>query len=137
MYQKDGKYFADWRESDGSRRRKSFSDPTKAITYEVSKKAKVLALKKQETLLPPKKPFGRSTKEVVAEMWEFLQNGDKPDLRAIEARLSALERKVDENESRARERHTEVMSAVRDTANYVQVVERLDKLEAMNERKTA
>ena len=74
---------------------------------------------------------------VVEDVRQVLQDLVTPDVRAIEARLTALERKVDDNEARARERHSEVMSAVKDTANYVQVVERLAKLEALTEKKSA
>jgi tetrahydromethanopterin S-methyltransferase subunit G len=72
---------------------------------------------------------------VVEDVRQVVQDFVSPDIRAIEARLSALEKKVDENERRAENRHAETMQAIRDVANYTNVMERLARLEA--ERKPA
>lgn len=74
---------------------------------------------------------------VIEDVRQVLQDLVTPDMKAIEVRLSALEKKVEENEAHARERHAEVMAAVKETANYVQIVERLARLEALTQKSVA
>ena len=50
---------------------------------------------------------------VIEDSRKILQDFLAPELRAIAARLDALERKVDDNERRAEKRHDEVMSSIR------------------------
>lgn len=73
---------------------------------------------------------------MIEDVRSVLQDIVTPDMKAIEARLTALEKNysslestVKENESRAEKRHAETMMAIRDTANYVHIVERLARLE--------
>jgi len=72
---------------------------------------------------------------VVEDVRQLIQDLVAPDLKAIEARLSALEKKVDENESRAERRHGEVLNAIHQVTNYTSVLERLSRLEAKSETK--
>ena len=77
---------------------------------------------------------------VVEDTRQVLQDFLAPELRAISARLDALEKIVDANEgcaekryqeieSRADKRHAEVLSAINQISNYHVVLERLARLE--------
>lgn len=50
---------------------------------------------------------------VIEDIRNVLQDFLAPELRAISARLDALEKKVDANEARAETRHSEVMAGLR------------------------
>lgn len=67
---------------------------------------------------------------VIEDVRNVLQDFLAPELRAISARLDALERTVDANEARAETRHSEVMSGLRQITDYTTVLDRLSKLEA-------
>jgi hypothetical protein len=59
----------------------------------------------------------------IDDIRKVLQDVVTPDLKAIEARLTALEARVDQN-------HSDQMAAIRQVTDYAGVVERLAKLEA-------
>lgn len=67
---------------------------------------------------------------VVEDSRKILQDFLAPELRAISARLDALEKKVDDNERRAEKRHDEVMSSIRQVIDYNSIQQRLAKLES-------
>lgn len=70
---------------------------------------------------------------VVEDVRNVLQDFLAPEIRSINARLDALEKKVDANEVRAESRHNEVMVSLRQVTDYAAVLERLSRLEARQE----
>ena len=67
---------------------------------------------------------------MIEDVRNVLQDFLAPELRAISARLDALEKKVDANEARAENRHSEVIAGLRQITDYTTVLERLSSLEA-------
>jgi len=67
---------------------------------------------------------------MIEDVRNVLQDFLAPELRAISARLDALEKKVDANEARAENRHSEVIAGLRQITDYTTVLERLSRLEA-------
>jgi hypothetical protein len=59
-----------------------------------------------------------------------LQDFLAPELRAISARLDALDKNVGDNERRAELRHSETMSAIRQVLDFNSIQQRLTKLES-------
>jgi hypothetical protein len=70
MYEKDNKYYADWRDRQGKRKRKSFTSPKAALRFEEEQK-EIARPKKRGVgkLLPtfstPKPSKGRNTARIV------------------------------------------------------------------------
>ena len=64
----------------------------------------------------------------IEDLRKLAQDFIAPELRAIEARLSALEKTVAEN-------HQQVMFGIQQITNYTSVIERLSRLEAKSETK--
>lgn len=60
---------------------------------------------------------------VIQDVRQLIQDLVTPDLKAIDARLTALEKTVEAN-------HQEVMNGIRQITNYTSVIERLSRLEA-------
>jgi len=71
----------------------------------------------------------------IEDLRQLAQDFIAPEIRGIESRLAALEKKVDENDARAERRHTEVLNAIHQVTNYTSVLERLSRLEAKTETK--
>lgn len=67
---------------------------------------------------------------VIEDSRKILQDFLAPELRAIAARLDALEKKFDESERRAEKRHDEVMSSIRQVIDYNSIQLRLARLES-------
>jgi tetrahydromethanopterin S-methyltransferase subunit G len=66
----------------------------------------------------------------IEDIKQLLQDFLTPELRAVTARLDAVERLVEANERRAEKRHEEVMQAIRQVSDYTAVINRLSQLEA-------
>jgi len=67
---------------------------------------------------------------VIEDSRKVLQDFSAPELRAIEVRLSALEKQVEDNDRRADRRHDEVMGAIRQVIDLNSIQQRLARLEA-------
>jgi hypothetical protein len=67
---------------------------------------------------------------VIEDSRKVLQDFIAPELRAISARLDALEKKYDENERRAEKRHDDVMASIRQVIDWSSVQQRLARLES-------
>jgi hypothetical protein len=67
---------------------------------------------------------------VIEDSRKVLQDFIAPELRAISARLDALEKKFDENERRAEKRHDDVMASIRQVIDWSSVQQRLARLES-------
>jgi len=67
---------------------------------------------------------------VVEDVRTVLQDFLAPELRELKARVEALEDKVDANERRAERRHDEVLSAIRQIADYQALAQRVARLES-------
>jgi SMC interacting uncharacterized protein involved in chromosome segregation len=67
---------------------------------------------------------------VIEDSRKVLQDFIAPELRAIAARLDALEKSVDDNERRAEKRHEEVMASIRQVIDYNSIQQRLARLES-------
>jgi tetrahydromethanopterin S-methyltransferase subunit G len=67
---------------------------------------------------------------VIEDSRKVLQDFIAPELRAISARLDALEKKTDDNERRAEKRHDDVMGAIRQVIDYNSIQQRLARLES-------
>jgi hypothetical protein len=67
---------------------------------------------------------------VIEDSRKVLQDFIAPELRAIAARLDALERRVDDNDRRAEKRHDEVMSAIRQVIDLNSIQQRPARLES-------
>jgi SMC interacting uncharacterized protein involved in chromosome segregation len=67
---------------------------------------------------------------VVEETRQVVQDFLAPELRAISARLDALEKTVSANERHAEQRHDAVLQAIQQLSNYQVVIERLARFEA-------
>jgi len=70
------------------------------------------------------------TSGVVEETRQVIQDFLAPELRAISARLDAVEKTVAANERHAERRHEAVLLAIQQLSNYQVVIERLARLEA-------
>jgi hypothetical protein len=73
---------------------------------------------------------------VVEETRQVVQDFPAPELRAISARLDALEKTVAANERHSEQRHDAVLQAIQQLSNYQVVIERLARLEAQTGVKT-
>ena len=67
---------------------------------------------------------------VIEDTRQALQDFVAPELRAIDARLTSLEKLVADNERRAEKRHDDVLAAIRQVIDWSSVQQRLAKLEA-------
>ena len=67
---------------------------------------------------------------VVEDVRTVIQDFLAPELRELKARVEALEDKVDANERRAERRHDEVLSAIRQIADYQALAQRVARLES-------
>ena len=67
---------------------------------------------------------------VVEDSRKVLQDFIAPELRAVSARLDALEKKLDESERRAEKRHDDVMASIRQVIDWSSVQQRLARLES-------
>jgi hypothetical protein len=67
---------------------------------------------------------------VLEDSRKVLQDFIAPELRAISARLEALEKKFDKNERRAEKRHDDVMASIRQVIDWSSVQQRLARLES-------
>ena len=67
---------------------------------------------------------------VVEETQQVVQDFLAPELRAIAARLDALEKTVAANQRSSEQRHDAVLQAIQQLSNYQVVIERLARLEA-------
>lgn len=67
---------------------------------------------------------------VIEDSRKVLQDFIAPELRAISARLDALERRFDDAERRAEKRHDEVMSSIRQVIDWSSIQQRLARLES-------
>ena len=67
---------------------------------------------------------------VIEDSRKVLQDFIAPELRAISARLDALEKKIDEGERRAEKRHDDVMASIRQVIDWSSVQQRLARLES-------
>jgi hypothetical protein len=74
---------------------------------------------------------------VIEDSRKVMQDFLAPELRAISARLDALEQrygsldhKIDEVDRRAEKRHDQLMSAIAGLADYTSIRERVARLEA-------
>lgn len=67
---------------------------------------------------------------VVEDSRKVLQDFIAPELRAVSARLDALEKKLDESERRAERRHDDVMASIRQVIDWSSVQQRLARLES-------
>ena len=67
---------------------------------------------------------------VIEHSRKVLQDFIAPELRAISARLDALEKKFDDGERRAEKRHDDVMASIRQVIDWSSVQQRLARLES-------
>jgi hypothetical protein len=67
---------------------------------------------------------------VIEDSRKVLQDFIAPELRAISARLDALEKRLDDGERRAEKRHDEVMTSIRQVIDWSSVQQRLARLES-------
>ena len=78
MFEKDGKFYADWRDRSGKRKRKSFTSQRAALHYEAEQK---------ELAHPKRKALGRQSRKFSAP--PILKTPSTGEQRAISSRRPA------------------------------------------------
>jgi LPS O-antigen subunit length determinant protein (WzzB/FepE family) len=72
---------------------------------------------------------------VVDDLKTALRDMLVPDIKAIEVRLSHIEKRLDDAERRATERHNDMVERIQNAVNYAVLFEKVKRLEEQQPQK--